>query len=96
MDEVADASEEEAVVEVSDTTCDDESEPGVGNPVAWFGPFDEQDGCDEHREEREDDEEPALSCADAEDGAGVEDECELEELWDRDDGLVIGDEVAEI
>jgi len=96
VDEVAYASEHESVVEISYAACDDEPEAGVCYPVLWFGPFGEEDEGDDHRDECEDDEEPSLSCADAEDGAGVEDECELEELWDCDDGFVVGDEVSEV
>lgn len=96
VDEVADASEDDAVVEVSEPACDDESEPGVCCPVACFGPFGEEDHRDDHRDEREDDEEPALSGADAEDGSGVEDKGELEEFGDDDDRFVVGDEVSKI
>lgn len=96
VDEVTDASEEESVVEVSDASCDDESESCVGNPIAWFGPLCKEYGCDGHRDECEDDKEPALSCADAEYCAGIEDKGELEELRDCDDGFVVWDEVAEV
>lgn len=96
MDEVADASEDDAVVEVSESACDDETEPGVGRPVACFGPLREEDYGDDHRDEREDDEEPALSCADAEDSSGVEYEGELEESGDDDDGIVVGDEIRDV
>jgi len=83
VDEVSDASEEDAVVEVSEASGDDEAESGVGDPVAWFGPFGEEDEGDDHRDEGEDDKEPSLSCADSEDGAGVEYECEIEDARDR-------------
>lgn len=78
VDEVADAAEDYSVVEVSDASGDDEPEAGVGGPVAGFGPFGKEGDCDDDGDKGEDDEEPALSCADAEDGAGVEDEGEFE------------------
>ncbi len=96
VDEIADASEDDAVVEVPESSCDDESESGVCSPVACFGPLCEEDDGDDHRDECEDDEEPALSGADAEDSAGVENEGELEDFGDDDDGFVVGDEVPEV
>lgn len=96
MDEVSDASEDDSVVEVSDASGDDESEAGVCDRVAWFGPFGEEYEGDDYCDEGEDDKEPALSCADSEDGSGVEYEDEIEDSGDHDDGFVIGDEVSDV
>lgn len=96
VDEIADASEVEAVVEVPESSSNDESEPGVRGPVACFGPLGEEYDGDDHRDEREDDEEPALSGADAEHSAGVEHKRELKDFGDDDDRLVVGDEVSEV
>lgn len=96
MDEVADAAEDDSVVEVSQASGDDEAEASVGGPIAGAGPFGKEGERDDDGDEGEDDEEPSLSCADAKDGAGVEDEGELEEVGDGDVGFVVGDEVSEV
>jgi len=96
VDEVSDASEDDAIVEISDASGDDEPESCVGDPVSWLGPFDEEHHGDDHGDEGEDHKEPSLSCPDSENGAGVEDECEIEDARDRNNRLVIGDEVSEV
>ena len=96
MDEIADASENQSVVEVPDSSGDDEPESGMREPVAGFGPLCEEHERDGHRDECEDHEEPALTGPDTEYCSGVEDEGELQEFGDRDDGIVVGDKVAEV
>ena len=82
IQEVADSGEDEAVDEVAERAGENAPDGDMGERIFGAGAVGEDVDTDDDGDDGEGDEEPALTGADAEDSAAIEDEVEIEKTWD--------------